>query len=182
MIQKKKLENFLEFVGDSVIVTHNVNYDIDHINKELKKYNLNTINKANCICTMTILKILQNYSLKGCADFYNINGIRDYHKGIVDATVLAILVCKMAENNDKDYNLYKYRQKNVVPNKRHKIYISLTGRKYHLYSLCGNLMCSSKISITNARKNKLKLCKRCEKKFAKINYTNKVIIQNNSYN
>ena len=36
----EKLKKFLEFVGDSIIVAHNADFDIRHINNELKKYNL----------------------------------------------------------------------------------------------------------------------------------------------
>ena len=54
----EKLKKFLEFVDDSIIVEHNADFDIRHINNELKKYNLPIINKKNYICTMKILKKL----------------------------------------------------------------------------------------------------------------------------
>ena len=43
------------------------------------------------------IKLYSKLYTKNCAKFYGIIGIRDYHKGIVDATVLAIIVCKMAK-------------------------------------------------------------------------------------
>ena len=171
---KEKLRKFLDFVGDSIIVSHNINYDIGHINKELIKYGLPNINKKNCICTMKILSVLLNYKLKDCASFYKIYGIHDYHKGIVDATVLAFIVCKMGKNNDKHYNIYSYEKKDCEINKKYKIYISYTGKKYHLYSRCGNLICSERITIKKAKKIGFELCKHCKrKKSREINYVKK---------
>ena len=46
---------------------------------------MNIIRKSNC---------LQNYTLKNCVTFYGILGIHNNHKGIVDASVLAIMYVK----------------------------------------------------------------------------------------
>ena len=170
----EKLKKFLEFVGDSIIVAHNADFDIRHINNELKKYNLPIINKKSYICTMKILNKLQYYTLKDCAKFYGINNIYDYHKGKVDASVLAFIVCKMAENNDKNYNIYNYEPKVYQINKIDRYYISqLAGSKIHLYSVCGNLMCSERITMAKAKKIKMKICKRCLRKINRTNHIKK---------
>ena len=142
-------------------------YDIKHINIELEKMNLNIINTQKCICTMTLIKklnILKNYKLKDCAKFYDINGIRDYHKGIVDVIVLAFIVCKMAEKNDKNYNIHKYKHKVTYKiNKNRKVFV--IANKYHLYSTCINLINSRRITCREAIKDGKELCKRCKIKY-----------------
>ena len=114
---------------------------------------MNIVRKSNCI---------QNYTLKNCAKFYGILGIRDYHKGIVDATVLAIIVCKMAENNDKYYNIFNQKEKIYQINEKAKVYTSFFGKKYHLYGFCVNLF-SERMSMTDAIKRG-KLCSKCKRK------------------
>ena len=49
---KKNLEDFLKFVGDSLIVGHNPSKDIHFINKELKNCNLKEIDPKKFRCTM----------------------------------------------------------------------------------------------------------------------------------
>ena len=164
--KKEKLQKFLNFIENSIIVGHNINYDIRYINKELNKHKLPKINKNKCICTMRILKNLRNHTLKNCAQFFGINGIYDYHKGIVDATVLAILICKIAEcdfnylnNNIKNEEIQNYQISN-----NSIVYIFSNGKKYHLYCSCGNLMRSDRITVSKAKKIGKVLCQRCEKK------------------
>ena len=157
----------MRFADGSIIVSHNIAYDIKYINIELEKMNLNIINTQKCICTMTLIKklnILKNYKLKDCAKFYDINGIRDYHKGIVDVIVLAFIVCKMAEKNDKNYNIHKYKHKVTYKiNKNRKVFV--IANKYHLYSTCINLINSRRIIYREAIKDGKELCKRCKIKY-----------------
>ena len=58
--KSEKLQKFLKFVGNSIIVGHNIRYDIKHINKELCKYGFPKIRKKNCFCTMSVFNNLQN--------------------------------------------------------------------------------------------------------------------------
>ena len=101
---------------------------------------------------MHILKNLRSHTLKDCAKFFGINGIYDYHKGIVDATILAIIVCKMAENDDINYNIENEEIQNYPINKNTKVYIFLKWKKFHLYSSCGNLFWSDRITVSKAEK------------------------------
>jgi len=164
--KKKKLKKFLNFIGNSKIVSHNIPFDLNHLNKELDNCNLNLIKNEKCICTMSIIRksnCLQNYTLKNCAIFYGILGIRDYHKGIVDATVLAIIVCKMAKNNDKYYNVFNQKEKIYQINEKAKVYTSFFGKKYHLYSSCINLF-SERMPMSEAIKKGMKICSKCKRK------------------
>jgi len=164
----EKLQTFLKFIKNSVIVGHNVRYDIRHINKELDKYDFPKISWDDCFCTMSVFNNLQNYSLQSCAKFFNINRIYDYHKGIVDATVLAIIVCKMAIDNNTNYNIEDDKILDFQLNKRTKVYIFLKGKKFHLYSSCGKLNLSDRITVAKAKKIGKELCKACKRKRIKI--------------
>ena len=162
--KKEKLQKFLKFIDNSILVGHNIKYDIRYINKELNKHKLPKISKNKCICTMHILKNLRSHTLKDCAKFFGINGIYDYHKGIVDTTILAIIVCKMAESDDINYSIENEEIPNYQINKNSKVYVFLKGKKFHLYSSCGNLFWSDRITVTKAEKIGKKLCQSCVRK------------------
>ena len=87
------------------------------------------------------MKTLKNRTLKDCAQFFGINGTYDYHKGIVNATVLAIIIFKIAEcdfnylsNNIKNEEIQNYQVSN-----KSIVYIFLNGKKYHLYCSCSKM-------------------------------------------
>ena len=48
--KKEKLQKFLKFIDNSILVGHNIKYDIRYINKELNKHKLPKISKNKCIC------------------------------------------------------------------------------------------------------------------------------------
>ena len=52
--EEKNFKNFLNFIGDSLIVSHNPLSDIIFINKELELLGLNTIDPKRFRCTMRI--------------------------------------------------------------------------------------------------------------------------------
>ena len=76
--EKKLFEDFLFFVGNSIIISHNAIYDMDKINNELKYYNLPLIDKYQFRCSMRIFKErfknLSNkfYQLKECCEYLKI--------------------------------------------------------------------------------------------------------------
>ena len=167
----EKLQKFKKFISNSILVGHNIRYDIKYINKELQKYNFPKIREKNCFCTMRIFNNLQSYTLQNCAKFFNINGIYDYHKGIVDATILAVIVCKIAENNNMNYYIEDNEIIDFQINKKSKVYVFLNGKKFHLYSSCGNLKFSDRITFIKAKKLGKELCKLCKRKRIKnVNY------------
>jgi len=117
---KKKLSFFCKFIENERIVSHNIKFDIGFINLELEKVGFNIIKEQDCVCTLRIFRnILRRSKLENVADLYEINiNHDDYHKGIVDATVLARIVCKMNENDDNYYNIEKYATKfKIIENK-----------------------------------------------------------------
>ena len=120
---RKSLETFLDFVSDSIVITHNALFDMKFINAELKKYGLRQIPLGQCLCTLRILrnlkkvgKIDKNFRLRLC-DLCKYYGIyvdpKDLHQGIVDTIVFGRCVAKMIEDGIyNDYNNYDYEETN----------------------------------------------------------------------
>jgi DNA polymerase III epsilon subunit-like protein len=153
--KNKKKIFFFEFIKGATIVSHNINFDIDFKNKE---FGCN-INKRDCLCTMQISKnIFEYYNLESLAYFYQISvDKKHYHNGIVDATVLARIVCKMNENCDVYYNIKKYFD--------------------HYLRMNQTQICEKKKIIQNKNikaDNNIKVIEDKIKKFKEINETNKI--------
>ena len=127
---KKSLETFLDFVSDSIIITHNALFDMKFINAELKKYGLRQIPLGQCICTLRMLRNLKkigkldkNFRLRLCdlCEYYDIYvNPEDLHQGIVDTIVFGRVVAKMIEDGIyNDYNNYDYEESNSFINCSH---------------------------------------------------------------
>jgi DNA polymerase-3 subunit epsilon len=90
---KEVLPRFLDFVGDSIIVGHNVYQDIKFINKYTRTW-LGYRFKRPHICTLQlsrrVLPELKAYSLKEVADHLGIHYDR-LHRALDDATTTANL-------------------------------------------------------------------------------------------
>ena len=111
---KKSLKTFLDFVKNDMIITHNANFDMKFINRELNKYGLEEIPLNRCICTLKYFRNLKkigiidkNFGLKLC-DLCQYYGIyvekKDLHQGIVDTIVFGRVVAKMFEDGIHNYN------------------------------------------------------------------------------
>jgi len=81
------LEEFVEFVGDSIIVGYNINFDMKFINFALKKVNQNTISNQT-IDLLPIVKkekmYLPDYKLETVLEAYGNSG-KVTHKALEDA-------------------------------------------------------------------------------------------------
>lgn len=97
------LKEFLDFVGDSIIIAHNASFDAKFLNHELRYWNLPEINEKRFRCSMRIFKNLadRNFfgkeakgkSLKECCKFFNIK-FKDesLHSAIYDAQLAGRLI------------------------------------------------------------------------------------------
>ena len=107
--EKNIFEGFLNFINNSIIITHNAVFDMEKINYELNYYNLPLINKFKFRCSMRIfLDKYRNVSnkfskLKECCDFLNIKYINEnLHLAYYDAFLLGKIMEKIYE---KEYIL-----------------------------------------------------------------------------
>ena len=77
----------------------------------------------------------------------------------------------MAEKNNINYNIENDEIIDFQINKKSKVYVFLSGKKFHLYSSCGNLKFSDRITFIKAKKLGKELCKLCKRKRIKnVNY------------
>ncbi len=106
--EKEALKDFLRFVGDSTIITHNARFDITFINKSLRENGLDEIDLSKCVCSLQISRRKKyknefgknsNIRVEGLCQMYNVHIKEgDFHHGIVDAVALARVLCKMWED------------------------------------------------------------------------------------
>ena len=127
---KKSLETFLDFVSDSIVITHNASFDMKFINFELKKWGLREIPLNQCICTLKILRNLKkigrldkNFKLRleDLCGYYDINiNPKDLHQGIIDVIVYGRVVAKMLEDGIyNEYDNYDFEEGNSIINCTH---------------------------------------------------------------
>jgi DNA polymerase-3 subunit epsilon len=118
-LEKFTLQNFLNYVGESIIFAHNANFDANFINSELKKWNITEIPLNRFRCTLQMIKKCKNKNttptLESLCKYYKIRANRqDYHHGPFDAYMLARIVCKFLtdENLRQEVNRNEilYRQ------------------------------------------------------------------------
>ena len=112
---KKNLEKFLEFVGDSLIVAHNPIKDIAFINKELALNGLKEIDKMKFRCTMRMFykkyehTYIKKINLEACCEIFHIF-IVNKHKALDDSENTGKLLIRLMKKKNK--NKKKKKKKN----------------------------------------------------------------------
>jgi DNA polymerase III subunit alpha, Gram-positive type len=84
--------DFLDFIGDSVMVAHNSGFDMRFLNHEIGRI-FPEMRLANpCLCTVQLSRRLvpetQNHKLKTVAEYYNID-LTNHHRASADAFATA---------------------------------------------------------------------------------------------
>lgn len=85
---KTVLPDFMEFVENDFILGHNVNFDINFIYDNLKKYYKKDF-KNDFVDTMRLSRIhcnLKKHNLKTLAKYYNIS-LQGHHRALVDCEI-----------------------------------------------------------------------------------------------
>ena len=109
--EKEILLNFLNFIKDSLIITHNAKFDMEKINKALSFYNLPLINHSKFRCSMRIF--LEYYSffslkfskLKECCEYFHIKYKRHrLHLASYDAFLTGKIMEKIFQDQMKKIN------------------------------------------------------------------------------
>ena len=90
---KEIAKDFLNFIGDKKIVIHNAEFDLSHLNNELKIIGLDQIKKSNVIDTLDIARDKypgSSISLDAlCKRFRIDNSRRQKHNAIMDCELLS---------------------------------------------------------------------------------------------
>jgi len=86
------VSDFMEFVGDSVLVAHNAAFDMRFLNVEIARIHQNYRVGNPHLCTVKLSRKLipeiQNHRLNTVADFYSIN-LTNHHRASADALATA---------------------------------------------------------------------------------------------
>ena len=120
-----KFLEFLNFVKDSKIITHNAIHDMKMINKSLKDYNLSLITKFQFKCSMrTFLDKNSKFStLEECLNHLKIKYEKEnFHLAKYDAYYLSRIIESMYEKNNKNIKEEKndYNYKKIISNEKEK--------------------------------------------------------------
>lgn len=111
---KNTLENFLKFIGNSIVFAHNATFDLTFINNELKHWKLPQIPKGRFRCTMRIFRnifgsidhnLKKFCSLAKCCELFKLrNKEEKFHNALFDSYMTARMLCKMYEFQDNKDN------------------------------------------------------------------------------
>lgn len=89
----KVADEWLEFIGDSVLVAHNASFDMNFVNYELKQINKPEMSWDKCIDTLEIARSMfpgARCSLDAlCKRFEIDNSARTFHGALLDAQLLS---------------------------------------------------------------------------------------------
>ena len=120
--EKQFLSNFLSFVKDSIIVTHNAKFDMEMINKALKYHDLPPLPSSQFRCSMRIFlekydSIMSKFSkLKECCDFFNVRySNRRLHLASYDAFILGKMMEKIyKDQNEKEKKIEEIKEEKIL--------------------------------------------------------------------
>lgn len=112
-INKGKNKNFIlpevrKFIGDSIVVAHNANFDINFLNSFFFSLGLEPINKY--ICTFKSFKEHFNFkknNLTACCDYYGIT-LNGAHNALEDTQACAELFLKEASEFPEDIKFFDF--------------------------------------------------------------------------
>ena len=89
-------ENFLEFIGDSVLVAHNAHFDMRFLNHEIgrmyESYRMGNPHLCTVHLSRKLLPDLANHRLHTVAEYYSIY-IKNRHRAADDALATAHIFC-----------------------------------------------------------------------------------------
>jgi len=131
------LNRFLEFVGDSPLIAHNLTYDIDILNHNLKRVGIGGLNGNRLYDSIDIAKRLypmqKSYRLEYLIELFGIEGVNS-HNALDDvkatANLIKFLLSKIDETKpkrDEFFNRYE-RLLNNIKSRFYPIYKAVSSK------------------------------------------------------
>ena len=119
------IEDFLNFIGDKRIIIHNAEFDLSHLNNELKLLGMSEI-KNEIIDTLSIARNKHPGSpvnLDALCKRYRIdNSRRVKHTALIDCDLLAKVYINLIDQKEPTFDLKAVDEENVVQNKTSVFY------------------------------------------------------------
>lgn len=114
----EKAAEFLEFIGDSMLVAHNASFDFGFINAELEACGLEPVSKTRMIDTVALAKVRHpgaKLSLDALCSRYGIDrSHRTLHGALLDAELLAQVYVELTGGRQIGLELAGARQETIV--------------------------------------------------------------------
>jgi len=104
------VDDFLKFIQNKKLVIHNAEFDISHINNELKLIGKPTISKDNVIDTLDIAREKfpgSSISLDALCKRYRIdNSRRKFHTALIDCELLSKVYINLTDQKEPKLNFH----------------------------------------------------------------------------
>ncbi len=135
-------KDFLEFIDKKKIIIHNAEFDISHLNNELKLIGKNGINTENVVDTLKLAREKypgSNISLDAlCKRFRIDNSRREKHNALIDCELLAKVYINLLDQkepslNFSSQNIFDDSLKNIGKKGYSKKVISITKEEFKLH-------------------------------------------------
>ena len=126
LADKKKfsdvVDDFLQFIQNKKLVIHNAEFDISHINNELKLISKPTISKENVIDTLDIAREKfpgSSISLDAlCKRFRIDNSRRKFHTALIDCELLSKVYVNLIDQKEPKLNFLSEESNNLNISKK----------------------------------------------------------------
>jgi len=120
--KKKKFseisEEFLKFIGDKKLIIHNADFDIGHLNNELKKIGKNLITKDRIIDTLELAREKFPGSAINldalCKKFKIDNSRREKHNALIDCELLSKVYINLIGEKEPTLDFFEHNQNNEL--------------------------------------------------------------------
>ena len=126
LADKKKfsdvVDDFLEFIQNKKLIIHNAEFDISHINNELKLISKPTISKDNVVDTLDIAREKfpgSSISLDAlCKRFRIDNSRRKFHTALIDCELLSKVYINLIDQKEPRLNFQSEDSNNLNNSKK----------------------------------------------------------------
>ena len=102
-------DSFLDFIGDSKLIAHNANFDINFLNSELVRAKKDKINNDRVVDTLKIARNkfpgARNSLVALCKRFFVDNSNRSLHGALLDSELLAEVYLELVGGKEPDLEL-----------------------------------------------------------------------------
>ena len=119
------VEDFLNFIGDKRIIIHNAEFDLSHLNNELKLLGMSEI-KNEIIDTLSIARDKHpgsSVSLDALCKRYRIdNSRRAKHTALIDCDLLSKVYINLIDQKEPAFDLKTFDEEDIVQHKTSSFY------------------------------------------------------------
>ena len=138
---KEIADSFLDFIGDSNLIAHNADFDINFLNSELVRAKKDKINNDRVVDTLKIARSkfpgARNSLDALCKRFFVDNSNRSFHGALLDSELLAEVYLELVGGKEPDLELSTntIKKDNNTQNKT----LNISARKNKLKSRITNI-------------------------------------------